>query len=83
MTIPRMSILTKKPEPPSSVFLSLSKDQASFLVDILYRIGGVPETTRRKIADEICTSLKAIGIKGTERRDMDGFVFMKSNGSND
>lgn len=48
----------KLPSRPGSVLLELSKEEAETLQLVLYRVGGTPETTRRKHADAIIKALR-------------------------
>lgn len=48
----------------------LSEDEANTLVDILARIGGLYETTRRRYADSIFQALENSGAYGTENEDV-------------
>lgn len=51
--------------------LRLSEDEASFLQDILYRIGGSPLNSRRKHADSIINALNKAGVCITPADDYD------------
>lgn len=55
----------------SVVNLELSGEEADLLVDILSRIGGNPERTRRGIADRIHEALEDAGVTGAGRDDID------------
>lgn len=55
--------------------LSLTKDQAQFLIDVLSHIGGCPEFSRRKYSDNLVKRLEKQGYEGDVRKDMSGNIY--------
>ncbi|MGU2416004.1 hypothetical protein [Burkholderia cenocepacia] len=51
---------------PARITLSLSDEEATFLVDVFANIGG-SRATRRKHADDISTALYRAGVRGLPR----------------
>ncbi len=49
---------------PKDITLLLTPEEAQFLYDVMCRIGGDPEKSRKRYADTIIEGLKANGIKG-------------------
>lgn len=47
----------------NSVCLTLSSEEAEFLGDILGCIGGSPDSSRRRLSDEIRNALRKAGVK--------------------
>ena len=54
----------------SEVSIILSGDEAITLCDILNRIGGCPDTSRRAHTDAILWALEKINIGTTNRKDI-------------
>lgn len=52
------------------VVLRLTRDEADFLADILDRVGGNPEKSRRRYQHEISDALVGAGIRGTSYGDV-------------
>ena len=54
----------------SEVSITLSGDEANTLCDILDRVGGCPDTSRRAHADAILWALKRLNIGTTNCKDI-------------
>jgi len=61
-----------------AVVLEMSEDEALFLADILSRIGGNPELTRRRHQESLTQALKNAGVQGGGAQDIDGGILMWS-----
>lgn len=48
---------------PFEVMLTLNEQEAQTLADILAKVGGVPETTRRRHASAIAGALEEAGVR--------------------
>ena len=57
------------------VELTLTMDEANFLQDIMGRIGGSPETSRRKHQSPISEALFEAGATGAGGDDKDGSIY--------
>lgn len=56
------------------VRLDLTEDEAEFLVDVLARVGGSPELSRRKHELSLKRVLNGIGVYRTVLQDMTGGI---------
>lgn len=56
------------------VRLDLTEDEAEFLVDVLARVGGSPELSRRKHELSLKRVLNGIGVYRTALQDMTGGI---------
>lgn len=66
------------PAVPGSVTLVLTDDEAQWLADVTYRIGGDPRTSRRKFADHVSAALCDVDVRPSSRHIADisqGLVF--------
>lgn len=52
------------------VTLKLTGDEAKMIRDILYRVGGSPDTSRRGMADAIASALDDAGVHGSDEDDI-------------
>ncbi len=57
--------------------LLLNRDEVQVLVDVLARLGGDEDTTRRKLTEGLYLSLKGLGFNWGAR-DMDGSIDFNS-----
>lgn len=62
-------------EVPDGVILELSDDEAVVLRDVLRRLGGDPNTTRRALTDAVELALKKAGAGVSEEEDFTGFIW--------
>lgn len=81
---PAAPVVVVIPPPAAVVELRLTLDEAETLVDILYHIGGNPETTRRRYADSISDALNEVGftahwtgVGSDDRADRDGGIIFE------
>lgn len=50
--------------------LELNHDEAQTLRDILDNVGGSPENTRRKYADNILHAMHSVGLRASAKEDI-------------
>lgn len=67
------------PQPPDTIELELTIDEAQFLTDLMGRIAGSPTKSRRGLADAIAKALNAVGLQLPYR----GIGFDKQYGAED
>lgn len=60
---------------PAKVVLELTPDQAKTLVFLSRRVGGDPETTRRRHIDEISLAIREAGIESNEATPGTGSIY--------
>jgi len=65
-----MMAVAKVTRTSAIIELTMDEEEASVLMDIMNRIGGDPEKSRRGSANRIRMALNKAGIKGTDRNDI-------------
>lgn len=64
-----------------SVMLELSCEEAEFILDVMRKIGGYSDKSRRRHADTILRELRSAGVSQTDRFDSEGnIVFSTDDG---
>lgn len=59
-----------------AVVLEMNEDEALFLADLLSRVGGSPDETRRKHQDSLTEAFENAGVYGGQAQDIEGGIRM-------